>query len=124
LIWALADISIESFVKILCSKGVFSNLQVDCRYLRSHLWRCSQAVANWDVCSSESDAEYGDHGERWSYSEMYTPEMLGPDGKPKEGPQRLPTAQANALRAVAHTKASVPEQRQPTPVPSGDDDSD
>jgi hypothetical protein len=59
---------------------------------------------------------------------MYTPEMLGPDEKPKDGPQRLTTAQANALRAAARAKsalakkASEPEQRQPTPVLSDDNE--
>jgi hypothetical protein len=34
-----------------------------------------------DVCDSESDSEYSDHGEDWKLSEMYAPDMLGPDGK-------------------------------------------
>jgi hypothetical protein len=38
-----------------------------------------------DRCSSESDSENSDHGEMWSYESTYTPEMLGPDGKPKNG---------------------------------------
>jgi hypothetical protein len=38
-----------------------------------------------DMCDSESDSENSDHGDMWSYTDMYTPEMLGPDGKPKSG---------------------------------------
>jgi hypothetical protein len=52
-----------------------------------------------DVWNSESDAEYSDHGEQWSNADMYTPEMLGPDGKPKMNRARSTTEQANALRA-------------------------
>jgi hypothetical protein len=50
----------------------------------------------------ESDSENSDHGELRSYTEMYTPDMLGPDGKPKNGgPQRLSAVQVTALRAAA-----------------------
>jgi hypothetical protein len=52
-----------------------------------------------DKCSSESDAEPSDHEEQWSYADMYTPEMLGPDGKLKTNLARLTTDHANALRA-------------------------
>jgi hypothetical protein len=34
------------------------------------------------VCSSESEADYGDHGEQWLNSGMYTPDMLDEKGKP------------------------------------------
>jgi hypothetical protein len=43
-----------------------------------------------DVC----DWEHSDHGEKIPYSSAYTPDILGPDGKPKrEGPQKLTSAQ-------------------------------
>jgi hypothetical protein len=29
-----------------------------------------------DVCSSESEADYSDHGEQWLNSDIYTPDML------------------------------------------------
>jgi hypothetical protein len=73
-----------------------------------------------DVCDSESDPEYGDHGEQWSYSEMYTPEMLGPDGKPKAGPPRLTTARRPAPRIRNHgvqqgqTQFDLQPRRTPT----------
>jgi hypothetical protein len=35
-----------------------------------------------DVCDNESDAEYNDHGEKWSDSEIYTPDMMNEKGKP------------------------------------------
>jgi hypothetical protein len=66
-----------------------------------------------DMCDSESDAEYSDHGEQWSYSDTYTPEMLRPDGKPRSWPQVSSTAQANALRAAARSKAEA--KPEPTP---------
>jgi hypothetical protein len=80
-----------------------------------------------DVCGSESDAEYSDHGEQWSYADMYTPEVLGLDGKPKTDTARLTTEPANALRATGRSvpqaqSAQEPEQRQPTPVPADDED--
>jgi hypothetical protein len=80
-----------------------------------------------DKCGSESDAECSDRGEKWADSEMCTPEMFGPDGNNRSGPQVLSTAQANALRAAAHSKvasasAPVPEPHTPTPVPSDDDE--
>jgi hypothetical protein len=34
-----------------------------------------------DVCNSETDAEYSDHGEMWTDADMYTPDMIGPDSK-------------------------------------------
>jgi hypothetical protein len=40
-----------------------------------------------DVCNSESDSDHSDHGEEWADSEMYTAEMLCPDGKKIKGPQ-------------------------------------
>jgi hypothetical protein len=75
---------------------------------------------------SESDAEYSDHGEQWSDADMYTPEMSGPDGKPKNGgSQRLFTARANARRAAARSKAAQDakaqaqsEQSHPPRVPT------
>jgi hypothetical protein len=59
-----------------------------------------------ETCNSESDAEYSDHGEKWTYEEMYTPETLGPDGKPRPELAHLSTAQANALRPSARLPAS------------------
>jgi hypothetical protein len=38
-----------------------------------------------DVCDSEGDSEHSDYGEDWGYSEMYTPDTLGPDGKRPTG---------------------------------------
>jgi hypothetical protein len=35
-----------------------------------------------DVCSSESEAEYRDHGEMWLDDTMYTPDMTDKKGKP------------------------------------------
>jgi hypothetical protein len=59
-----------------------------------------------DVCDPESDSENSDHGEMWRYSDIYTPEMLGPDGKPKTGgPQQLSAAQVLDLRASAKRTA-------------------
>jgi hypothetical protein len=52
-----------------------------------------------DVCNSESEAKYSDHGEQWTDAEIYTPDMLGPDGKPRLSLARLTTEQAKALRA-------------------------
>jgi hypothetical protein len=55
-----------------------------------------------DVCSSESDSENSDHGENWSFADMYPPDMLDEDGKPKNGgPQRLSAAQVLQLRVAA-----------------------
>jgi hypothetical protein len=74
-----------------------------------------------DVCKSEDDAEYSDHGEQWTYAEMYTPEMLGPNGKPKTNQVRLTTEHASALRAAGRSvpqAQSIPESRTQTPVPS------
>jgi hypothetical protein len=59
-----------------------------------------------DVCDSESDSENSDHGEMSTYTDMYTSEMLGPDGKPKAGPQHLMSKPKPGAR--------VSEQRQPT----------
>jgi hypothetical protein len=45
-----------------------------------------------------------------SYAEMYTPDMLAPDAKPKTGgPQQLSAAQANAMRAAAKLAGSQPK---------------
>jgi hypothetical protein len=63
-------------------------------------------------CSSEKNAEYSD---------MQTPEMLGTDGNPRSGPQRLSAAQANARRAAAHSQVQE-SIHTPTPVPSDDDE--
>jgi hypothetical protein len=38
-----------------------------------------------DVCDSESDSEHTDHGEESHVGSMYTQEMIGADGKPKNG---------------------------------------
>jgi hypothetical protein len=60
-----------------------------------------------DRGSSDSDSEHGDHGDEMSNESMYTPEMLGPDGTPKNGgPQRLSSTQALALRAAARSAPS------------------
>jgi hypothetical protein len=65
-----------------------------------------------DRCSSDSDSEDSDHGETWSYADMHTSDMLGPDGKPKKGgPQVLSSDQAFALRAVANW---APDSAEPT----------
>jgi hypothetical protein len=70
-----------------------------------------------DVCNSESDAEYSDHGEE--LTAMCTPDMIGPDGRPHLASAKLTTEQPNALRAAAKVKVKVqPEQ----PVPSDDDE--
>jgi hypothetical protein len=62
-----------------------------------------------EFCSSEIEAEYRDHGEQWTDAEMYTPGMLGKDGKPIHGRARLRTEQANALLAAgrAGVRATV-----------------
>jgi hypothetical protein len=88
-----------------------------------------KAVENGlEVCDSESDSENSDHGEMLSYAEMYTADMLGPDGKPKNGgPQRLSAVQVTALRAASKGPTGCnPSQttaRLPTPLNS-DEDSD
>jgi hypothetical protein len=51
-----------------------------------------------DACSSESEAEYSYHGEMWVDDTMYTPDMMGANGKPVLGRERLTTEQADALR--------------------------
>jgi hypothetical protein len=51
-----------------------------------------------ELCSSESEAEYSDHWEE--LTGMYTPDILGPDGKPVRERAKLTTGQANALRAA------------------------
>jgi hypothetical protein len=60
-----------------------------------------------DVRDSESDAEYSDHGEEWSDSEMYTLDMIDEKGKPVLGRARMTTAQANALRAAGRAGGQV-----------------
>jgi hypothetical protein len=40
-----------------------------------------------DICSSESDAEYSDHGEE--LTGMYTPDIIGHDGRPNLASARL-----------------------------------
>jgi hypothetical protein len=42
-----------------------------------------------DVYNSESDSDHSDHGEEWADGEMYTTEMLGPDGKKIKGRQQI-----------------------------------
>jgi hypothetical protein len=64
-----------------------------------------------DVHGEESDSEHSDHGEDWSYATMYTPDMIGPDGKPKNGgPQRLSQEQVRAQRAAAAHRGSNPAE--------------
>jgi hypothetical protein len=79
-----------------------------------------------DVCDSESDAEYSDHGEKWSDSETYTSDMLNEKGEPDLGRARLTTEQASMQVAAAHAQAREKlmeiSTRTPTPVPSDDDD--
>jgi hypothetical protein len=84
-----------------------------------------------EVCDSESG-----HGEMWSHAEMYTPDMLGPDGKPLTGgPLQLSAVQANSMRAAAKLAVSQPSvstafssspvtSRPPTPMGSDADDSE
>jgi hypothetical protein len=58
------------------------------------------AVAGYrQVCGSENDSEYSDHGEKWSDSEVYTSEMMSEKGKPVLGRGRMTTEQSNALHA-------------------------
>jgi hypothetical protein len=75
--------------------------------------RYKQVLENGlDKCSSESDSENSDHGEEMSHESMYTPEMLGPDGNPKNGgPQKLSNTQVLALRSAAR---SAPSSRGPS----------
>jgi hypothetical protein len=47
-----------------------------------------------DVCDSESSAEYSDHGEMWTDASMYTPDIIGEDGKPVLDRARMPEDQA------------------------------
>jgi hypothetical protein len=44
-----------------------------------------------DVCDSESETEYSDHGAKWSDSEMYTPDIMDEKGKPVLGRARMTT---------------------------------
>jgi hypothetical protein len=79
-----------------------------------------------EVCDSESDSDNSDHGEMWSYADMCTPDMLGPDGKPKNGgPQQLSAAQVLALRAAAQRTSGSTEpttQASSRPVAPGNPD--
>jgi hypothetical protein len=60
-----------------------------------------------DACSSESHSEHSDHEEDIPYERAYTPELLGPDGRPKfGGPLVLSGTQAFVLRAVARQSAT------------------
>jgi hypothetical protein len=78
---------------------------------------CRQVLEDGpDVCGSESDAEYSDHGEE--LEGMYTKGSSLASAS-------LTTAQANALRAQSKGQSvPVPEQRLPTPVPSDGEDLD
>jgi hypothetical protein len=59
-----------------------------------------------DVCDSESDSDNSEHGEMWSHAEMYTPDMLESDGKPKNGgPLVLSQEQVRAQKAAAAHRA-------------------
>jgi hypothetical protein len=61
-----------------------------------------------DVPDQERDSEHSDHGQEIAVDNMSTPEMIGEDGKPKNGgPQVLSEAQVLALGAAAH-QASHP----------------
>jgi hypothetical protein len=78
-----------------------------------------------DLCDSESDAEYSDHGEE--LTGMYMPDMIGADDRPNLASARLTAEQANALRVAAKTHGrekliAIPTSRTPTPVPSDDTD--
>jgi hypothetical protein len=61
-----------------------------------------------DVCNSESDSDHGDHGEMRTDENMYTKEMLGPDGKRIDGPPVISTASANAQRVAVSLTISRP----------------
>jgi hypothetical protein len=64
-----------------------------------------------DVCDSENDADYSDHGAKWADSEMYTPDMMNEKGKPDSARVRLTAEQANALRAkiiITHLLGQAP----------------
>jgi hypothetical protein len=51
-----------------------------------------------DVCDSESESEYSDHGEQWFASEMYTPDMLDEQCKPVLACATMTSEQADLLR--------------------------
>jgi hypothetical protein len=38
-----------------------------------------------DLCDSESDSENSDHGDAFTLEDMYTADMIGPDGKLLQG---------------------------------------
>jgi hypothetical protein len=59
------------------------------------------------VCDSERDAEYSDHGEKRSDSEMYTPDMMDENGKLVLGRARMTTEEAKALRAAGRAGGLV-----------------
>jgi hypothetical protein len=63
-----------------------------------------------EVCSSESEAEYSDHGEQWLASDIYTPDMLDENGNPILARATMTTEQANLLRnkGTAGSQATVP----------------
>jgi hypothetical protein len=63
-----------------------------------------------DVCDSESDAEYSDDGEQWSYAEMYTPEMIGPDSKTLSGSVVL-TSRGHQASPEPESGGLTPEQQ-------------
>jgi hypothetical protein len=76
-----------------------------------------------DLCDDEPDAEYSDHGEERDDSEMYAPDILDAKGKGDLSTARLSTAQANTLRAQSRVQSvQEPEQHQPKPVPSDNED--
>jgi hypothetical protein len=75
-----------------------------------------------DMCNSESDAEYSHHGEKWSDSEMDTPDMMDEKGKPVLGRARMTMEQVNAPCAQARTQSVQEPVRLPTPVTSVDYD--
>jgi hypothetical protein len=57
-----------------------------------------------DVSNSESDSENSDHGEE--LEDIYTPEMLDNEGKPKSGPIKLTPQEAAWQRALAKRQKS------------------
>jgi hypothetical protein len=63
-----------------------------------------------DTCSSESDSEKSDHGEVFQVEDMYTADMIGPDGKLlQDGPARLTAEQVALQRTQAKLSQSSRE---------------
>jgi hypothetical protein len=74
-----------------------------------------------DAYDSESDSNHSGYSEE--LSGMYTSELFGSDGKPNLASARPIEEQAIAPRGAAQSEVAQ-QQRQPTRLPSDDEDSE